>query len=185
MFGRGCAFVQAPPDKSGHSPRMSTRKPLVIVVALALVPGAAALVRSAAPVVDDAPAPRFGWLAGHWCAQHGGELLEEFWLPPAGDLALGMGRTLKDGVTTSHEFLRIETRNGGTRLTAIHNGQSPTAFELTASGPKWARFENPQHDFPTRIEYRRTSAGLHAQIAGPDQNGGEATIPFDYRRCAD
>ena len=81
--------------------------------------------------------------------------------------------------------MRIETRDGATHYIAIHDGQPPTPFKLTASGADWARFENPQHDFPKRVEYRRVSSGLHAEIAGPDKNGKEAVIPFDFRRCVD
>src|SRR5690348_10917829 len=87
---------------------MNNRKPLVIAVPAALVLGVAALVHSASLVAEDPPAHRFDWLSGHWCSEGGGELLEEFWLPPEGDLALGVGRTVKNGITTSHEFLRIE-----------------------------------------------------------------------------
>ena len=59
----------------------------------------------------------------------------------------------------------------------------PISFRLTASGDNWARFENPQHDFPKRVEYRRTANGLHAEIAGPGEAGKELVIPFDYRPC--
>jgi hypothetical protein len=164
---------------------MHTHKPLVIAVSAALVFGAAVLVHSASPITADPPAQRFAWLSGHWCAQGNGELLEEFWLPPAGDLALGVGRTVKNGVTTSHEFLRIETRAGVTRLVATHDRQEPTPFDLTATGAESARFENPRHDFPTRIEYRRVSSGLHAEIGGPGKDGKEAVITFEFRRCVD
>jgi hypothetical protein len=81
--------------------------------------------------------------------------------------------------------MRIETRDGETRYVAIHEGQPPTAFRLTASGAHWARFENPQHDFPKRVEYRRIESGLRAEIAGPGKNGKETTIQFEFRRCVD
>jgi hypothetical protein len=163
---------------------MNTRKPLLAILPAALVVGAAALVH-AATLADDPPSRRFAWLSGHWCAEGGGTLLEEFWLPPEGNLALGVGRTVKNGATTTHEFMRIETRDGATNYIAIHDGQPPTAFRLTASGAEWARFENPQHDFPQRVEYRRTSSGMHAEIAGPGKDGKEAVIPFEFRRCVD
>lgn len=164
---------------------MKTRKPALLIVSAALVVGAAVLVHAATPAADDPPSRRFDWLSGHWCAEGGGTLLEEYWLPPEGNLALGVGRTVKNGVTTSHEFMRIETRDGVTNYVAIHDGQPPTPFKLTASGADWARFENPQHDFPKRVEYRRTASGMHAQIAGPGNDGKEAVIPFEFRRCVD
>jgi hypothetical protein len=164
---------------------MKTRKLFFIAVPAALVLVIAALVQSAAPSTEDVPARRFEWLSGHWCSERGGELLEELWLPPNGDLALGVGRTIRNGRTTSHEFLRIHTRDGATSLTALPDGQPPTAFGLTASGVDWARFENPEHDFPKRIEYRRVTSGLHAEIAGPGKDGKETVIPFEFHRCVD
>ena len=131
------------------------------------------------------PAHSFTWLSGHWCSQIDGELIEEYWMPAEGDLALGVGRTVKAGRIKTFEFMRIQTRDGVTNYIAIHEGQPETSFRLTASGQDWARFENPQHDFPKRVEYRRTSFGLHAEIAGPGKDGKEVVIPFDYRHCVD
>lgn len=163
---------------------MNTRKPLVTVISAVLLLAAAVLFNTSR-AADDPPARRFDWLSGHWCAEGGGQLLEEFWLPPEGNLALGVGRTVKNDITVSHEFMRIETRDGVTQYIAIHDGQPPTPFRLTASGADWARFENPQHDFPKRVEYRRTSSGLRAEIAGPGKDGKEAVIPLEFRRCVD
>jgi hypothetical protein len=127
--------------------------------------------------------PDLGWIAGHWCLESSGELIEEHWLPAQGDLMLGLGRTVKGGKTMSFEFLRIESKDGATHYLAQPQGAPPTAFKLTASGPNWARFENPRHDFPTRVEYRRGAAGLHAEIAGPGEGDKEVVIPFDYGPC--
>ena len=139
---------------------------------------------TAAPAAESTPRA-FAWLSGHWCSQSEAQLIEEYWLPPEGNLVLGVGRTVKSGKTVTFEFMRIETRDGVTNYLAMHDGLPAVAFRLTASGADWARFENPQHDFPTRVEYRRTSSGLHAEIAGPGKDGKEVVIPFDYRRCVD
>jgi hypothetical protein len=143
------------------------------------------LAASAAAPAADSPARAFKWLSGHWCSQSEGRLIEEYWLPPEGNLALGVGRTVKAGKTVTFEFMRIETREGATNYLALHDGEPAVAFRLTDSGADWARFENAQHDFPKRVEYRRTSSGLHAEIAGPGKDGREVVIPFDYRRCVD
>lgn len=52
-------------------------------------------------------------------------------------------------------------------------------------GENWVVFENPQHDFPKRIEYRRDGTALKASISGPGDDGKILRIPFDYRRCGD
>lgn len=151
---------------------------------LAALPLFAALAMPMA-AAEDPPARRFDWLTGRWCSQTENRLIEEYWLPAAGDVALGIGRTVQDGKTISFEFMRIESRDGLTNYIAVLGGQPATSFRLTSSGPDWARFENPQHDFPQRVEYRRTADGLHGEIAGPGKNGKETVIPFRYRRCAD
>jgi hypothetical protein len=143
----------------------------------------AMLAAGAAPGAGSSAAPQFGWLSGHWCAGSGGELIEEQWLPARGDLMLGLGRTVKAGRTVSFEFLRIEHAAGATNYLAQPQGAPPTAFRLAAAGSAWARFENPGHDFPRRIEYRRTPDGLHAEISGPGEGGKELVISFDYRLC--
>jgi uncharacterized protein DUF6265 len=153
------------------------RKYKICLLATCLIPTAI--------LAADSPAREFDWLSGHWCGRSGDQVIEEFWLPAAGDIAIGVGRTVKDGKTVSHEFMRIVTRDGVTSFIAVLEGQPPTAFKLIASGKHWARFENPQHDFPQRIEIRRTETGLHAEIAGPGKDGKEEVIPVDYTRCVD
>jgi len=156
---------------------MRNKKSHLSAVLLALVTAACAA---------DAPSARtFAWLSGHWCSQSDGQLIEEYWLPSNAELALGVGRTLKAGKTVTFEFMRIETRDGVTNYLAMHDGKPAVAFRLTASGTDWARFENPQHDFPQRVEYRRTETGLHAEIAGPGKDGKEVVLPIVYRRCVD
>ena len=64
-------------------------------------------------------------------------------------------------------------------------GGRPTIFSQAARGDGWIRFENPAHDFPNRIEYRRQGDRLRAYIAGPGRDGKQVKIPFEYRRCGE
>lgn len=129
--------------------------------------------------------PDFAWLNGYWCSETGGRLIEEFWLPAARDPAMlvGLSRTVADGKTVNFEFLRIQRDATGTNYLAQPQGVPPIPFRLAAYGETWARFENAQHDFPKRVEYRRTVTGLHAEIAGPGGNGKELVIQFEYQPC--
>jgi hypothetical protein len=145
--------------------------------------GMLAACTAGAPAAPIPAAGDFGWLSGHWCSEVRGELIEEQWLKPRGDLMLGLSRTTKAGKTTGFEFLRIESRDGAPHFVAQPGGVPPTSFRLTGSGADWARFEDPKHDFPQRVEYRRTATGLHAEIAGPGRGGKETVIPFDYEPC--
>ena len=158
-----------------------TRQTTRIGVLLAGVAAAGATTSSATP---DALS-RFDWLAGHWCQETpDGQLIEEHWLRARGGMLISVGRTTSATKVHAFEFLRLELRDGVVTLVAQPNGTPPAYFPATATGADWARFENPEHDFPKRVEYRRTPTGLHAQIAGPTSGGGERVIPFDYLPCA-
>lgn len=106
------------------------------------------------------------WLAGHWAHRDGGRTSEEIWLPPTANMMLGVNQTTEDGTTRGFEFLRIEIRDTGTVYSASPGGREPTPFELVSAGEMTVTFENPEHDFPQRIIYRREGDRLHARIEG-------------------
>lgn len=127
--------------------------------------------------------PSLDWMAGHWCVDLGGDTVEELWLPPHGGVMVGLGRTRSPERTTGFEYFRIADQNGSQSYIVQPGGRPPTSFRRTAGGAHWIRFENPDHDFPQRIEYRREGDVLHAEVAGPGENGEETVISFDYNPC--
>lgn len=94
---------------------------------------------------------------------------------------LGMSRTVAGDKTVEFEYLRIEQRADGIYYVAHPKARCPgTDFKLTHASATEAVFENPQHDFPKRIIYKKTANdGLTASI-----DGGEGTkaMSFAYRR---
>ncbi len=142
----------------------------------------AAAARAAAAEAAIAPLP--AWLAGDWCNRSQGSQAEERWLAPAGELMLGLGRTVARGRKTEFEFLRIELQDGIPTYIAQPQGRPGVAFTRTDGGADWIRFENPAHDFPQRIEYRRDGERLHAEISGPGADGQTQTITFAFSHCA-
>ena len=57
----------------------------------------------------------------------------------------------------------------------------PVAFRLVESGDRRLVFENPDHDFPTRIAYElRDDGSLLVWIAGPGDAGSERRIDFEF-----
>lgn len=131
-----------------------------------------------------APA-EFDWLAGHWCGGTEERSLDEVWLPEAGGALLGMSRTLSHGEMESFEYMRLVPAGKAAGLHVQPNGVAPTTFVIADHGANWVVFENPQNDFPTRIEYRRDGTVLKASISGPGDDGKILRIPFDYQRCGD
>jgi len=127
--------------------------------------------------------PPLDWIAGHWCADLGEDTVEELWLPPHGGVIVGLGRTRTSDRTTGFEYLRILDIDGTQSYVAQPGGRPPTAFRRTAGAGHWVRFENPDHDFPQRIEYRRDGDILHAEVTGSGEGGKAMVIAFDYVRC--
>ncbi len=92
---------------------------------------------------------------------------------------IGMGRTIAGGKTVEFEYLRLEQRGDGIYYVAHPKARSPgTDFKLTRLSAQEAVFENPQHDFPKRIIYRKNADGsLTASIDGGE---GTRSISFAY-----
>ncbi len=123
------------------------------------------------------------WLAGHWCMATATGLVEEFWLPESGGLLLGISRTVKDGKATGFEFLRIETSGETLRFIAQPGGVPPTVFTSTRVAENRFEVQNPEHDFPQKIVYRREGEALLATISGPGADGQEQGINFTFQAC--
>jgi uncharacterized protein DUF6265 len=122
-----------------------------------------------------------GWMSGGWQTDPAGRAVsEEHWTPPAGGSMIGMSRTLVGDRTVSFEFLRLEERGDSIYYMASPKGRCPaTDFKLTRLSGQEAVFENPQHDFPKRIIYRKNSEGGLTAIV----DGGEGTKSekFDFK----
>ncbi|MBL4686009.1 MAG: hypothetical protein JKY37_15550 [Nannocystaceae bacterium] len=98
------------------------------------------------------------WLPGTYRATHGNSVVEEVWTQPAAGTMFGVGRTFQGDKLVAFEFLRIEVRDSGLVYIAHPSGRTPgTVFTVSesASSANVVVFENPEHDFPTRITYRR------------------------------
>lgn len=162
----------------------------VILVLLALVCGAGCasetLVRGRAVNLsnDDAGLGEAHFLAGHWSTAptREGDRTEEHWTPASAGTMLGVSRTIRGGRTVFHEFVRIERTPEGIFYVARPSGQSETRFRLVESGAGRLVFENPEHDFPTRITYLRTAGGITARIQGT-QRGQERMEQWSYRKA--
>ena len=129
------------------------------------------------PVLAD-----LAWMAGSWESVPGGRRqTEEHWTQAAGASMMGMSRTVAGDKTVEFEYLRIEQRTDGIYYVAHPKARCPgTDFKLTRASATEAVFENPQHDFPKRIIYRKGADDSLTAIV----DGGEGTksITYAYRR---
>jgi hypothetical protein len=122
------------------------------------------------------------WIAGDWQTAPGGRAqIEEHWTQVAGASMLGMSRTVAGDKTVEFEYLRIEQRPDGIYYVAHPKARCPgTDFKLTRASATEAVFENPQHDFPKRIIYRKSADD--ALTASIDGGEGSKAMSFAYRR---
>ena len=132
---------------------------------------------------QDEPLARLAWLGGCWAAVGAEAGSGEQWLPLAGGTLLGVGRTVRGGRTVDFEFLQIRAAaDGRIAYIAQPGGRPPTQFLSTIVNEPEVVFENPQHDFPSRVIYRRGEGGtLRARIEGL-RNGTMKEIDFPLQR---
>ncbi len=140
-----------------------------------------------AVLVAQRPAPvikTLSWISGCW-QQSGtnGRLIDEQWMTPRGETMLGMARTVRGDSLVEYEQLRIFQRAGKAVYHAMPSGQPPADFTAAAVSDTMVVFENPQHDYPQRIIYRKRGAdSIVARIEGTE-NGRFRGIDFPRARA--
>ena len=88
---------------------------------------------------------------------------------------LGTNLSGKGGKAEGFEFLRIAAEADGTvNYWGSPGGKAAVPFKLVSMSSNAVVFENPKHDFPTRIAYRRSGARLTATVSGPDGRGAQS-----------
>ncbi len=134
------------------------------------------------PASDSHSIAELSWITGDWQTAPGGRAqIEEHWTLPAGKTMMGLSRTVAGDKTVEFEYLRIEQRPDGIYYVAHPKARCPgTDFKLTRSTATEAVFENPQHDFPKRVIYRKNADdSLTASIDGGE---GTKSMAFPFRR---
>ena len=125
------------------------------------------------------------WMTGCWSVEGKETGTGEAWLAPAGGSMLGVGRTVRSGKTVDHEFMQIRVGPAGKLVfIAMPAGKPEATFVATATGLEDVSFENPNHDFPQKISYRKTGEStMVARIEGT-RNGVARSITFPMRRSS-
>ena len=152
------------------------RRSLVVLLLLVVVPSAAGAQRPAAQ--------RLAWLSGCWERVTPRGRVTEQWMAPAAGMMLGASRTTRgDSVVVEYEHLRISERRDTLVYHAMPSGQAPADFTTTQASDSLVTFENPAHDFPQRVIYRRGADSLFARVEG--MRGGQLRgIDFRYARVS-
>jgi hypothetical protein len=130
-----------------------------------------------------APNPQLpGWMSGDWLREEGAAWTEEHWSRPRGGLMLGTGRSGRGDRVRSFEYMRIgRDAEGQLTFWGSPEGAPAVAFRAVTVRDNEMIFENPAHDFPTRVAYRRTGDIMTATVSGP---GGANPQSWRFRRVS-
>ena len=141
---------------------------------------AVALALLLAPPLFAQDVARLGWMAGHWLAKSDKEEVQESWLGPRGNTMVATNLTTT-GRGPTFEFLRIGVKDGRLVYFAMPGGRPPTEFPLQSMTDTSVVFENPAHDYPTRIIYRKDGEALVARVEGK-RRGQDAFEEWRFTR---
>lgn len=106
--------------------------------------------------------PDLSFMVGEWLACSPKATVEEHWVAAGDDGLVGLTVTRR-GAQGSFEHARVARAGEGWAFYASPGGATPTLFRLVKAGPEEAVFENPDHDFPKRVSYRRDGSRLIAR----------------------
>lgn len=126
---------------------------------------------------------KLAWMSGCWAFDDGKQKVEECWMRPAGQSMLGTSRTIAGGKTVFTEYVQIRDAKGEIAyVVSLGLSARPVSFKLIKNTDNEIVFENPEHDFPQRIIYRRESPdNLFARIEGQEKGVNKA-MDFRYKR---
>ena len=143
---------------------------------LILLVGAASAVTATAAELSS-----LDWLLGSWqrTGMAAGTSGDEHWRRQAEALE-GEGRSYRQGELRFQERLRIVNDGGQLYYVAdVAGNPAPVRFALVEQGRDSVVFENPKHDFPQRIAYRRNGRQLTATVSA-----GERVQVFQFEQAA-
>ena len=158
---------------------MSRHHRLVLSLCLVVLPQAAPAQTQGVAAVR--------WLEACWEMNAGSRRVVERWRPLERGEMQGSSRTVVGTREVESERLRIYAVGDTLIYDAQPSGQPRAEFRGRATEPDAVAFENPAHDFPQRISYRKVGTdSLVARIEG-ERNGVVRAVTYAYRRvpCGD
>jgi hypothetical protein len=123
------------------------------------------------------------WLEGEWERPVTGGIAVERWTRTDAGL-MGEAVVVRDGRERQTEALLLVSMGGEVFYIAKPpENPYPVAFRMVSGADGRFVFENPTHDFPQRIIYRRTGENaMTASIEGPGDGGDTTSIDFEFVR---
>lgn len=126
---------------------------------------------------------KFSWLSGKWEGSFGEMKTFEEWQPLSGNVMEGRGGVTSGTDTMFAEGIKLEVKEGELYYTAkVPGNPGPVDFKFKGYTNDTAIFENPEHDFPSRVLYFKNADGsLYAKIDGK-RGGGYSKEEFSFKK---
>jgi len=123
------------------------------------------------------------FLSGCWEQRaETGQWTEECWTDTRGGVMIGSGRTGKGDSVGHWEWMRIERNTDGSiTFYGSPKGAPAVGFKASQADGKSITFVNAEHDYPQRVHYAVTQAGLDAEVSLAD---GSKPERWSYKRTA-
>jgi len=130
------------------------------------------------------PLSAIAFMTGCWTGpSQNGAVIEEHYTEAAENLVIGMTRYVRNGRVVDFELPTIERTDSAFVMTPRPKGVKSDSFPLKEIVDGRATWENPKHDFPQRIIYRKGADGtLIARIEGTTPRG-DRHVEWTMRRC--
>jgi hypothetical protein len=129
---------------------------------------------------------KLAWMQGCWATVNQERAVEEQWMAPRGKTMIGTSRTVQGANLVSYEFMMIRQDGDQIAFEVRPSGRAPVIFKAATITDSSVVFENPRHEFPQKIGYRRAgNNAMYAWIEG-DRDGETHRIEFPYQQvvCA-
>lgn len=119
------------------------------------------------------------WILGHWQRTNDkeGKQTYEHWKKSSNNEYVGLGFTLQEKDTVFKENLRLIPIDGIWTLEVTGVNEKPTLFQFTNQTKNSFVCENPNNEFPKKIEYKFLDKKLKAKISAD-----EMKIVFDFEK---
>jgi hypothetical protein len=124
---------------------------------------------------------KLAWIEGTWVRTNAkaGRSATEQWVKGNGEEWTGLTVSMKGSDTTLVERMKLITHDGAIYYVAdVPENKEPVPFKVTAIDKDGFTCENPAHDFPKKIAYRREGNNLRAVISG---DGKEIEYLFERK----
>ncbi|MGE5089822.1 MAG: DUF6265 family protein [Candidatus Levyibacteriota bacterium] len=181
------APASAPAAASGAQPAAPTQPaaPAASAPSAAPAPAAADAGKAAPPVAG--PLAPLSWLQGCWRGEVNHREFREYWMPPQGDIMVGVGQLALDGKMNDYEYLRLQSTDGAIVFSQFSGDRKELAFKLatttTDNKDTVFTFANTAAGFPARLIYRRSAVDgwLYETVEG-SLNGADKQVIYPLRR---